>query len=190
MLGKDTLGAYLKRWLENDVEINSADNTFVEYEMTVRLYVNPYLSAEKLTALDAEKLVTWQARMSKDGHSPNTRLRAVRVLRNALNKAIKLQLIRSNPMAAVDKPKVSRQQRVPLEREECFRLFDACAAHRVGDIFTLAAMTGLRKRELFGLEWSAVNLREGVMSVRRTVQEVSKRDCQSKSPKRRMVAGG
>lgn len=183
LLGKDTLGAYLKRWLENDVEVNSAANTHVEYEMTVRLYVNPYLSAEKLTALDAESLVSWQARMSRDGHSANTRLRGVRVLRNALNKAVRLQLIRSNPMMAVDKPKVSRQQRVPLERDECFKLFDACAAHRVGDILTLAAMTGLRKRELLGLEWSAVNLREGVLSVRRTLQEVRKKGLSVKEPK-------
>ena len=194
LLGKDTLGAYLKRWLENDVEINSAANTFVEYEMTVKLYVNPYLSAEKLSTLDAEKLVAWQARMSRDGHSPNTRLRGVRVLRNALNKAVKLQLIRSNPMMAVDKPKVSRQQRTPLERDECFRLFDACNAHRVGDIFKLAAMTGLRKRELFALEWSAVNLSEGVLSVRKTVQEVAGKGLSIKEPKtkagRRVVTLG
>ena len=194
LLGKDTLGAYLKRWLENDVEINSAANTHVEYEMTIRLYVNPYLSAEKLTTLDAEKLVAWQARMSRDGHSPNTRLRGVRVLRNALNKAVKLQLIRSNPMMAVDKPRVSRKQRNPLERDECFRLFDACTAHRVGDIFTLAAMTGLRKRELFALEWSAVNLSEGVLSVRKTVQEVAGKGLSIKEPKtkagRRVVTLG
>lgn len=183
LLGKDTLGAYLKRWLENDVEINSAPNTHSEYELAVRLYVNPYLSAEKLTTLDAEQLVAWHARMSKDGHTPNTRLRGARVLRNALNKAVKLRLIDSNPMMAVDKPRVTRKQRIPLEREECFKLFDACAAHRVGDILTLAAMTGLRKRELFGLEWSAVNLREGVLSVRRTVQEVRKKGLSVKEPK-------
>ncbi|MCX7385822.1 MAG: hypothetical protein NTX48_04075 [Planctomycetales bacterium] len=70
-----------------------------------------------------------------------------------------------------------------MEREECFRLFDACAAHRVGDILTLAAMTGLRKRELFGLEWSAVNRSEGVMSVRGTVQEVRKKGLSVKEPK-------
>jgi integrase len=183
LLGKDTLGAYLKRWLENDVEINSAPNTHSEYEFATRLYINPYLSAEKLNTLDAETLVAWQARMSKDGYSPNSRLRGVRVLRNALNKAVKLRLIGSNPMMAVDKPRVIRKQRIPLEREECFRLFGACAVHRVGDILTLAAMTGLRKRELFGLEWSAVNLSEGVLSVRRTVQEVRKKGLSVKEPK-------
>ena len=183
LLGKDSLGAYLKRWLENDVEINKAASTHSEYELATRLYVVPYLGAEKLTTLDAETLIGWQAKMSKDGHSPNTRLRAVRVLRNALNKAVKLQLIRSNPMTAVDKPKVVRGERTPLEVEECHRLFDACLAHRVGDIIILAAMTGLRKRELFALEWSAVNLSEGVLSVRKTVQEVSGKGLSIKEPK-------
>jgi integrase len=60
LLGKDTLGAYLKRWLENDVEVNKAASTHSEYELAVRLYVNPYLSAEKLTTLDAEALVSWK----------------------------------------------------------------------------------------------------------------------------------
>jgi integrase len=194
LLGKDTLGAFLKRWLENDVEVNKAATTHCEYELAVRLYVKPYLSAERLGALDAETLIQWQARMSKDGHSANTRLRAVRVLRNALNKAVKLQLIRSNPMAAVDKPRVTRGERIPLEADECHRLIEACAAHRVGDIVALAAMTGMRKRELFGLEWSAVNLSEGVLSVRKTVQEVRGKGLSVKEPKtksgRRMITLG
>lgn len=183
LLGKDTLGAYLKRWLENDVEINKAGSTHSEYELAVRLYVKPYLAAEKLATLEAETLIAWQAKMSRDGHSANTRLRAVRVLRNALNKAVKLQLIKSNPMMAVDKPRVERIERTPLEVDQCYSLIEACAAHRVGDIVALAAMTGMRKRELFALEWSAVNMREGVLSVRKTVQEVRGKGLSVKEPK-------
>lgn len=37
---------------------------------------------------------------------------------------------------------------------------------------TLAAMTGLRKRELFALEWTAINLDEGFLSVRQALREV------------------
>ncbi len=45
--------------------------------------------------------------------------------------------------------------------------------HRLGDLIALAAMTGLRKGELFALEWSEVNLSEGVVVVRRPLQELS-----------------
>jgi integrase len=39
-------------------------------------------------------------------------------------------------------------------------------------LIVLAALTGLRKGELFALEWPAVNLTEGILVVRRTVTEL------------------
>lgn len=171
LLSRDTLGAYLDRWLADDVAVNKAGKTFEEYELALRLYVRPWLAAEKLATLDGEKLVAWQAALSRDGASANTRARSIRVLRNALNKAVKLRLLPFNPCVALDKPKVVREERRPLEPSECVALMVVCRDHRLGDLIILAAMTGLRKGELFALEWSAVNLAEGVLVVRRSLEE-------------------
>lgn len=185
LFAKDTVGGFLQRWLDDDVAINKAGRTHQEYDLAIRLYVNPFLGGELLANLDGEKLVAWQAELSRKGHTANTRLRAIRVLRNALNKAVKLRILQFNPMAAVDKPKVQRKEVRPLEPEECHRLIQACASHRVGEIITLAAMTGLRKGELLALEWSAVNISEGVLVVRRALQEVRKKGLSVKEPKTR-----
>lgn len=173
ILGRDTLGAYLRRWLDDDVLVNKAGKTHQEYEIALRLYVTPFIGAEKLTALDGETLVTWQATLSRKGFSSNTRLRSIRILRNALNKAVRLRLIPYNPCAVLDKPKVTRKEVVPLEIDQCQRLIAACQSHRLGDVIVLAAMTGLRKGELFALNWDAVNLSEGVLVVSRTLQELN-----------------
>jgi integrase len=69
----------------------------------------------------------------------------------------------------------------PLEPEVCQGLFKACQSHRLGDLIVLAAMTGLRKGELFALDWNAVNLTEGVLVVRKTLQEL--RGLKLKEPK-------
>ena len=192
LLAKDTLGSYLQRWLDDDVAVNRADKTYQEYESAVRLYMTPFLAAEKLTSLDGEKLVEWQAILSRKKFSNNMRLRSIRVLRNALNKAVKLRIIPFNPIMALDKPKVIRKEVTPLEIEQCEKLFKACAAHRLGDLVILAAMTGLRKGELFALEWNAVNLSESVLVVRRTLQEL--KGLKLKEPKtaagRRVVSLG
>ena len=135
--------------------------------------MTPFIGAEKLTSLDGETLVAWQATLSRKGFSNNTRLRSIRILRNALNKAVKLRLIPYNPCAVLDKPKVIRKEVVPLEIDQCQRLIAACQSHRLGDVIVLAAMSGLRKGELFALDWSAVNLSEGVLVVRRTLQELN-----------------
>ena len=172
LANKDSLAAYLKSWLADDVKLNRTPKTHEEYEAAERLYITPYLGTKKLVKLSGADLQRWQGQMSRDGHSDNTRLKAIRVLRNALNKAIKLSLIPSNPAAAVSKPKVTRKEVTPLERDQCHALFEACKSHRLGDLIIVAAMTGLRKGELFALEWSAVNLREGVLVVRKSLEEI------------------
>jgi integrase len=94
------------------------------------------------------------------------------VCRISLNRAIKLQIVDSNPCNAVDMPKVRKREIRPLEIKKCGGLFAACKDHRLGDSIILSAMTGLRKGEILALEWTAVNLREGVLSVCGTLEEV------------------
>ncbi len=181
IFGKDTVAAYLQRWLDNDVEINGEPKTLQEYEMATRLYVVPFIGHLKLAKLDGEQLVNWQATLKRKKFTANMRLRGIRVLRNALNKAVKLRILPYNPIAALDKPKVIRKEVIPLEPDQCHALFEACQKHRLGDVMILAAMTGLRKGELFALEWNAVNLDEGVLVVRRQLQEL--RGLRLKEPK-------
>ena len=172
VVSKDSVAGYLTRWLENDVDVNREGKTHQEYEGTVRLYISPFIGHIKLSKLDGEQLVAWQGTLKRKGFSSNMRLRSIRVLRNALNKAVKLRVLPYNPIMAVDKPKVTRKQVTPLEPQQCQDLFAACKAHRLGDLIVLAAMTGLRKGELFALNWNAVNLDEGVLVVRKTLQEL------------------
>lgn len=181
VVAKDTVAGYLNRWLENDVDVNREPKTHQEYESAVRLYIVPFIGHLKLTKLDGEQLVDWQSKLKKakigkkkKSVSANMRLRSIRVLRNALNKAVKLRILQFNPIAALDKPKVTRKEVTPLEPEQCHDLFSACEKHRLGNLIILAALTGLRKGELFALEWNAVNLDEGVLVVRRTVSETNR----------------
>ena len=193
LIAKDTVKAYLDGWLENHVELNNAPKTYQEYELATRLYIVPFIGTVKLTRLNGETLVRWQGQMARLEHTANTRLRAIRVLRGALNRAVKQGMIPFNPCNALDKPKVTRKEVVPLEPEQCHELIKACKSDRLGELIVLAAMTGLRKGELFALEWSAVNLKEGILVVRRTLEEIGKR-IRSKEPKtaagRRVVTLG
>ena len=180
IVGKDTVAGFLQRWLD-DVVINRAGKTHQEYEGAVRLYINPFIGSEQLTKLNGETLVSWQGKLSRKGFTANMRHRSIKVLRSALSKAVKLRVIPFNPCVSLDQPKVTRKEVTPLEPELCHKLFAACGKHRLGDLIILAAMTGLRKGELFAIEWSAVNLDDGVLIVRKTLQEL--RGLELKEPK-------
>ncbi len=181
IVGTDTVTAYLQRWLDNDVEVNSEDKTYQEYEGAVRRYVTPFIGHIKLTKLGGEQLLAWQATLKRKKFTANMRHRSIKVLNVALNRAVKLRLIPFNPCNVLVKPKLARKEVIPLEPGVCHALFEACQEHRLGDVMILGAMTGLRKGELFALHWNAVNLDEGVLVVRKTLQEL--RGLKLKEPK-------
>lgn len=170
--GSDSLAAYLQHWLDNVVKVNKAARTHEEYDMACRLYIVPFIGHKKLSNLSAEDMDAWQASLVRKGHSNNQRLRGIRILRNALNRAVKSRIIDINPVQVLDIPKVERREVVPLELDQLGSLFAECEKHRLGDIIPLAIMTGLRLGELLALEWADVNLAEGVLSVRRALQEL------------------
>lgn len=78
--------------------------------------------------------------------------------------------------------------------QECDSLFSCCEDHRLGDAIILSALTGLRKGEILALEWTAVNLREGVLSVRGTLEDVAGRfgvkETKSEAGRRVVTLGG
>lgn len=51
--------------------------------------------------------------------------------------------------------------------EQVRAFLDFAADHRLGPLFTLAAMTGMRRGELLGLEWDDIDLAEGTATVKR-----------------------
>jgi len=180
--GSDSLAAYLQHWLDNIVKLNKADRTHEEYDMACRLYIVPFIGHKKLSKLSAEDMESWQAAMVRKGHTNNQRKRGIRILRNALNRAVKSRVLDFNPVQVLDIPKVEQREVVPLELDQLGKLFAECDHHRLGDIVPLALMTGLRLGELLALEWSDVNLSEGVLSVRKALQEL-KSGTSLKAPK-------
>jgi integrase len=163
---KDTLTAYLAWWLENEVRPNRALNTYRSYEAEARLRIVPLIGPLKLQAITGMDISGWMASMARKKFSNDSRRRALKVLRAAMNRAIKLKILDGTPCDAVDMPEIRKREVVPLETYQCQGLFESCNGYRLGDAITLAAMTGLRKGEILALEWPAVNIAEGVLVVR------------------------
>ncbi|MCR9200626.1 MAG: site-specific integrase [Planctomycetaceae bacterium] len=171
----DSLESYLSRWLADDVAVNKAAKTYEEYESVTRLHVVPFIGHLKMSQLNGEHLQRWQADQKRKGYSDNQRAKSIRILRNALNKAIKLNLISHNPTAAIDKPRVQRREVRPLELDECRSLMRLCSENRLGGVIILGITTGLRLREIFALEWSAVDFGRRELIVRKSLEELTKK---------------
>ncbi len=134
-------------------------------------FILPYIGMIKLGRLNAMDLVAWMGALRRLNVTDGLRRKSHTVLRNALNSAVKLQLITNNPCGAIDPPKTRKPEIKWLELNECERLVEVCKGHRLGDAVILAAITGMRRGEIPGLKWSAVNLSETLLTVREIVDE-------------------
>ena len=99
------------------------------------------------------------------------RVRGHAVLRKALQNAVKKDILDSNPADRVDRPKKNVYQAQVYSAEEMIALFDAVSDDPLEICVKLAAYYGLRRSEVLGLKWDAINLEQKTISIRHKVIE-------------------
>ena len=183
---KISLGAYLTdKWLTAQ-RSQLKHSTFDSYRRTIELHVLPTLGEVQLSRLQPEDLDALYARLLDSGRrngaggglSPASVRYVHRILRKALNDALRKGTITRNPAATADPPRRSGED--PSEQE--MRVWTAAqlqsflsliGSHRLAPAYVLAAHTGMRRGEVLGLRWSDVDLANSRISVRQSVITVA-----------------
>ena len=120
-----------------------------------------------------------------------TRRGVLVALHRALNDAVEAGLLRTNPATGVKRPKVRRPEMHTWSKLELSTFLRATNDDRLGPLWHLLALTGLRRGEALGLKWPDVDLEGGRLSIQRqrvlSGYEVQER-AQTKSRKGRPVS--
>jgi len=108
-----------------------------------------------------------------------------RMLSSALGKAVKWQLIADNPCSRVSPPKVEDADVQFLDENGIANLLEALgdAPVQYSVITQLALLTGARRGELCALRWSDIDFKSGLLSVARTIVEITKQGLIFNEPK-------
>jgi integrase len=167
-----TLGDFLERWLADTVRPRLAPKTHKTYRDLMRVHVIPTLGPMRLDRLTAQHVATLLREKADAGLSPATVNHIRSVLRNALNRAVKWNLLVRNPVILTDPPRQERKRVVPLQPEEARRALEAVRGHRLEALFTVALFLGLRQGEVLGLRWVDVDLEARTLAITQALQRV------------------
>lgn len=152
-----TLGEWLTYWLEHIVQPEREHNTYAKYESKVRLYLLPHLGKKPLVKLTPAQLRTFMAALKREKVGAATRFEVLRVLRNALNRAMQEELLTRNVALLVDMPKVSKDKGAAWNAREAIAFLRSVRAHRLYAACVLVLVLGLRRSEVLGLRWQDID---------------------------------
>ena len=170
--GPQTVEQFLTDWLENTHKRHVRPRTYERYREAVYLHIIPALGKHQLQKLTVQHVQRFYTKKEDEGLAPATIIYYHSVLHNALDTAVKRNLVAQNVCDLASPPRRRRFEIQPLSGEQAQKLLATVQGHKWEALFTLALATGLRLGELLGLKWQDVNLSIGTLQVRRILSRV------------------
>jgi len=172
-----TFTAYMATWLDM-VEGNIEQSTLDSYTRSVKKKIIPYFDKHypglllvDLTPVHIQEYYSFERKYNKV--SNNTILHRHANIHKALKYAARTGLIPSNPAALVERPKANDFMANFCTRSEMEKILLAAKGDPLEFAVTAAAFYGLRRSEIAGLKWSAVNFEDKTITIRHTVIDVT-----------------
>jgi integrase len=191
---KSTFKEFVETWLREYAEVELAPKTVFRYKEILNSRILPSLGHIKLDQLRPQHIIEFEAMLRQDGIrqdgkpgglSRRTILQHHRIMSSILNDAMQWQLIYSNPVARVKPPKIEKKQAACYDEEQMLDLLDAMelAPLKYRVMVDLAIGTGLRRGEIMGLEWPALDLDKCTLEVCQASQYLPGQGTFTKGPK-------
>ncbi len=160
---------YMIKWLEiakNSIELV----TYASYSTTIKSIIVPYFRKLNITLSELE------AKHIQDFYTEQLkRVKASSVIHyhanihKALKYAVKTDLIASNPASKVDRPKMEKFVGGFYSSDELNKLFEVSKGGLLEIPILLASIYGLRRSEVIGLKWDAIDFENNTIAIRHTV---------------------
>src|SRR5690625_2142264 len=170
---------FAQEWQEKWLEKNLSESTIMTYLYTLNNHILPVLGHLNINKINTLMLLDLMENLKrKDGKdkelSISSKQEVYKVLMSLFKRAEEWNVINNNPMLKVKKPKNVRKNKNELnvyDVEEVKQLMETVQEElehwRI--FISLALATGMRRGELLGLEWDAVDLESGVIDIRQTI---------------------
>lgn len=172
---KETLGIWLDTWLETYAQFSVKPYTMDAYERVCRNYLIPTLGTIRLSALTAPQIQRfYNSLLIEKKLSPKTIRNIHGVLHRALDQAMKLGMIRTNPTELCDLPKARRKEIKPMEQDKIGAFLKAIKGNKYELLYQITLFTGMRQGEVLGLTWDCVDFAHSTLYVNKQLQKTKK----------------
>ena len=161
---------YLEEWLEGH-QYNIERQTYLQYKRYIDGHIREFFTPLDLAVkeLTGDEINDFYTCLRNKGLKGSTCQRYHSLLHVAFKDAVKRRIIPSNPVDQANRPRKEQFIAAYYNAEEVKQLLELVKDDEIYIPILLAAYYGLRRSEVIGLKWSAIDFTENTLTVRHTV---------------------
>ena len=161
---------YIYNYVEN-IRYTIQQTTYDGYMHILDKHIYPYfkqlkLTLSKLTTLDVENY--YKSKL-QEKLSPNTIIKHHQLIHSCLNNAVRLGTLKENVADKAVKPKKTRTETSFYTSDELLELFRVVKNTSLELPVFFAVLYGLRRSEVLGLKWSAIDFEKMTITINNKV---------------------
>ena len=166
---------FYEDWLETHKH-SIAPTTYDSYLMTFKVHILPFFKSKKLMVSRLTPKVFQQYVQEKlEKVSQNTVRKHLGNLSKCLDSAVKQNLIAINPVKRIETPKKTKYTGAKFYNEtQMAQLLEISKTDPLNIVILLTLTYGLRRSEVLGIRWSAVDFEADTLEINHTVVKVDK----------------
>ncbi|SDA32491.1 site-specific integrase [Ruminococcus sp. YE78] len=165
---------YLAEWLAS-YKPNVTKATFHSYQMYVNIHMIPFFKPMKIKVkeITGDEINEYYSHLRLKGLKGTTCQRHHALLHLAFKSAMKRRIIPSNPVDQADRPKAQQFIGNYYNADEIKALLDCTKDDPLHIVIMIAAYYGLRRSEVIGLKWAAIDFGGKTISIKHKVLQDS-----------------
>ena len=161
---------YMLEWLEN-IKPKVVQSTYIGYEQVVKGKLCPYFKSKKIKLIDlrSRDIQDFINYLYKQKLKGSTIAHYTSNMNTALKEAVIAEIIPSNPMDRIES--VKKEVYIPefYTDDELIELIEVIKTQKLELPLTLGIIYGLRREEILGLTWNAIDFKNKSITIRKTV---------------------
>ncbi|MFQ9263544.1 MAG: tyrosine recombinase XerC [Clostridia bacterium] len=171
---KITFADFMIKWLDM-IKHQIEESTYTGYKRQIEGRLKKYFTEHPVLLEDLKPvhILDFYNWLYSEGLKGATVILYHANIRKALNYAVQTDLIPNNPAIKVGRPKAEQYIASYYNEEELNNLFRVIKNSPIELIVTLTAFYGLRRSEVLGIKWSAIDFENKTITIRHKVVTVT-----------------
>ena len=165
---RESFNAHLDTWLKVKRQTVKARTLEIYDDIATRM-LRPVLGNKRLAGINASDIQNLYLSFSEQGYGGRTIELLHVVLVNVFRYAMKWDLLRRNPMNAVDRPRHVKQEMKAMSAEQSRTFLSALAGHPDECLLSFLLLTGCRPGEAMALQWADIDGEAKLVTIQRNL---------------------